>query len=113
MNNFVKLHEISNEGVEWMFQQFQSTKDTNLALTINKMLQVCVGKLGIFKSIDVVGTSIRCGYAYDMVMNTTLGVLPTITSGGWNFQGDNRILIYLNFSNIVCVQEESCRKKMV
>ena len=53
MNNFVKLHEISNEGVEWMFQQFQSTKDTNLALTINKMLQVCVGKVDGLKTSDL------------------------------------------------------------
>ena len=60
------------------------------------MIQGYVGMVDGFKRSDAVGISILCGYAYDMVLNPTIDVLSAITSGGWNFQLDNRILLYLN-----------------
>ena len=77
------------------------------------MLRVCFGKVGGFKMSDAVGTSIRCGSAYDMVLNPALDVLSAITHGGWNFRGENCILLYLDFSSIVCIQEGHCRENMV
>ena len=32
----------------------------------------------------------------DMVLNPTIDVLSAISCGGWNFRGDNHILLYLN-----------------
>ena len=49
-----------------------------------------------FKRSYAVGTLIRHGSADDMVINPNLDVLSAITSGGWNFRGENRILLYLN-----------------
>ena len=46
---------------------------------------------------DTVGTPINCGSADNMFLNPTVDVLSTITHGGWNFRGENRILLYLNF----------------
>ena len=39
-------------------------------------------------------------------MNPTLDVLSALIHGSWNFLGENRILLYLNFSSIFCMQEE-------
>ena len=105
MDNFGKLKEGSNEGVDWMFPQFQAIKETSVVLTINKMLQVCVGMVDVFKIIDTVGTSICRFFVDNMVMNPTLGFWYPLTRGGWNFRGENFILLYPNFSGIVCVQE--------
>ena len=55
--------------------------------------------VGGVKRSDVVRTSIRHGSADDMVLNPTLNVLSAITCGGWNFQGENHILLYLNVFN--------------
>ena len=71
------------------------------------MLQVCVGMVNEFKISDAVGMSILHGYADDMVLNPNLDVLYDITHGGWNFRGENRILLYLNFQAL-CV----CRKSI-
>ena len=49
-----------------------------------------------FKRSYAVGTLIRHGSADDMFINPNLDVLSAITSGGWNFRGENRILLYLN-----------------
>ena len=58
--------------------------------------------MGVFKRSDIIGSSISCGYADDMVLNPTLDVLSSITRGGCNFQGENPILIYLNvFKNFM------------
>ena len=97
MNNYGKLREGSKEGVDWLFPQFQAIKETSVAFRINKMLQGCVVMVGGVKRSDVVRTSIRHGSADDMVLNPTLNVLSAITCGGWNFQGENHILLYLNF----------------
>ena len=105
MNKGGKLQEVSNEGIDWMFPQFQAITYTSVVFTINKMIQGCVGKADIIKRSDEVGTSIFCGSTDDMVMNPTLDVLSTTTSGGYNLQGDNQILIYLNLSKILCMQE--------
>ena len=56
MNNFENVREGSNKGVDWMFTQFQAIQVISVALSINKMLQVCAGKVGGSKSSDVVGT---------------------------------------------------------
>ena len=45
---------------------------------------------------DAVETSIHCGTADNMVMNPTIDDFSAITRGGWNFQGENRIPLYLN-----------------
>ena len=66
-----------------------------------------------FKIIGAVGMSICRGSADDMVLNPTLDVLSDITRGGWNFQGEKRILLYLNFSSIFCIQEEHCREHVM
>ena len=63
------------------------------------MLQVCVGMVNEFKISDAVGMSILHGYADDMVLNPNLDILYDIPHGGWNFRGENRILLYLNFFN--------------
>ena len=68
-----------------MIPQFQAIKETSVAFNINKILQVCVGKVGGFKSSDAVGMSIFRGSADDIVLNTNLDVLSAITHGGWNF----------------------------
>ena len=83
--NSGKLREGSNEGVDWMFPQFQAIKDTSVSFSINKMLQGCFVMVYGFKRSDAVGTSICCGYADDIVMNPTLDILSDITRGGWNF----------------------------
>ena len=41
-------------------------------------------------------TSIHCGSAYDMVLNQNIDILSAITHGGWDFQGENIIILYLN-----------------
>ena len=60
------------------------------------MLWICVGKVDVFKISDAVGTSIFRGSEYDMVLNPNLDVLSDINHSGWNFQGENCILLYLN-----------------
>ena len=82
MNKGGKLQEVSNEGIDWMFPQFQAITYTSVVFTINKMIQGCVGMVDGFKRSDAVGTSIRRGYADDMVLNPTLDVLYAITRGG-------------------------------
>ena len=96
MNNCGKLQEVSNEGVDWMFPQFQEIKNTSVSFSINKMFQGCVVMVDVFKSSDAVGTSISCGSADDMVLDPTLDFFSVITCGGWNFRGEKRILLYLN-----------------
>ena len=49
MHNCGKLWEVSNEIVDWMLPQFQTIKETSVAFIINKMLQICDGKVGVFK----------------------------------------------------------------
>ena len=97
MNNCGKLREGSNWGSDWIFPQFQSIKYNSVSFTINKILQVCVVIVGVFKSSDAVGTSICRGSEVDMVLNPTLGVLSAITLGGSNLLGENRIILYLDF----------------
>ena len=82
MNNCGKLQEGFNEGVDQIFSQFQSIKDTSVAFSINKILQGCVGMVDRFKRSNAVGTSIFRGSADDMVLNPTLDVLSAITCGG-------------------------------
>ena len=77
MNNCVKLREGFNEGVDWMLPQFQEIKDISVAFTINKMLQCCVGKVGVFKRSATIGSSIICGFGDDMVLNPILDVLSS------------------------------------
>ena len=113
MKNCGKVREGSNGGYDWILPQFQTIKDTSVVLNINKMIWLCVGKVGVFKSSDTVGTPIRRGSADDMVLNPTLDVLSAITHGGWNFQGENCILLYLKFSSIFCMQEEHLRENMM
>ena len=60
------------------------------------MIQGYVGMVDGFKRSDAVGTSILRGSADGMVLNPTLDVLSAITCGGWNFRGENRILLYMN-----------------
>ena len=72
MNNCGKVCKGYNEGSEWIFQQSQEIKETSVDFTINKMLQVCFGNVGVFKSSDVVGTETRCGSAENMVLNPNL-----------------------------------------
>ena len=84
MNTFGKVREVSNDGSDWMFPQFKSIKETNVAFTMNKMLQVCIGKVGGFKMSDAVGTSIHRVSADNMFMNPTVGVFSDITCSGWN-----------------------------
>ena len=69
------------------------------------MIQVCVGKVDELNRSNELGTSMRRSYEDDMVLNPNLDVLYDITHGGWNFRGENRILLYLNFQAL-CV----CRK---
>ena len=57
-------------------------KDTSVDFIINKMLQGCVGMVDGLKMSDAVGTSIRRGTAYDMVLNTTIDVLSSVTRVG-------------------------------
>ena len=97
MNNSGNLREGSNEGVDWMFPQFQEIKNTSVSFSINKMFQGCVVMVDVFKSSDAVGTSIYHGYTYDMFINPALHVLSTITYGGCNFRGMNHIMIHLKF----------------
>ena len=59
--------------------------------------------MGGFKSSDAVGTSTRRSSAYDMVMNPTLDVLSAITHGGWNFRGENHVLLCLIFQSFLHV----------
>ena len=79
-----------------MFPQFQEIKETSVDFTVNKMIQGCVGKVGIFKRSDAVGTSIFFGSSEDMSLNPTLDFLSDIPRGGWNFSEENLILLYLN-----------------
>ena len=67
-----------------MLPQFHAIKETHVAFNMNKIIQVCIGKVGVFKIIDAVGTSIHCGYADDMFMNPSLDVLYDITRDGCN-----------------------------
>ena len=85
MNKCEKVWEGSNEGVNWVFPQFQAIRDTSVAFATNKIIQGCVGKLGRFKRSDAAGTSIFHGSSEDMVLNQALDVLSFITCGGWNF----------------------------
>ena len=85
MKNCVNVWEVSNEGVDWVLKKFQAIKETSGDFTVNKILQICVGKVDGFKSSDAVEMSIHCGYVDDMVLNPTLDVLSIITRGGWNF----------------------------
>ena len=87
MNNCVNIREGSNGGADWVFPKFQEIKESSVVLTMNKIIWVYVGKVGVCKIIDVVGKTICCGSADDMVLNPTLDVLSTITHGGWYFQG--------------------------
>ena len=83
MNNCGRLLEGSNECVDWMFPQFQAIKCTSVDFAINKILQGCVGKVYGFKISDMVGTSIRHGYADDIVMNSTIDVcIPSLVVVG-------------------------------
>ena len=66
-----------------------------------------------FKSSDAVGTSICRGSVDNMVMFLTLDVLPAITCGGYNLQGENHILIYLKLSSIICIEEGNYREHMI
>ena len=91
MNNCGKLREGSNEGVYWMFPQFQEIKETSVTFSTNKIIQGCVGMLDIFKRSDTVGTSIRRISADDMFLNPNLDVLSAITCGDCNFRGENRM----------------------
>ena len=84
-NNHEKVREVSNEGADWMFPQIQKIKETSVPFTINKILQFCIVKVGGFKRSDALGTLFFLGYAYDMVMNTTLDFLSAITRGVWYF----------------------------
>ena len=84
MNNCVKVRKGSYEGADWMFRQFQAIKYTSVSFTINKTLQVCIGKVERFKSSDAVGKSICHGSADDMFLNPTLYVLSAITCVSWN-----------------------------
>ena len=54
-------------------------------------------RVDIFKRSDAVGMSIIHGSADDMVLNPTLDVLSVINRGGRYLQGENHILLYLNF----------------
>ena len=76
-----------------MLPQFQEIKNTSVAFTINKVLQGCVGKADVFKSSDMVVTSICCDSEYDMVLNPNFDVLSAINHGNWYLLGDNRILL--------------------
>ena len=105
INSRGKLRKGYNEGVDWVFPQFQEIKYNSVDFSTNKILQGCVGKVDRFKKSDVVGTSIHRGSTDNMVLDPNLYVLSAITCGGWNFQGENFILLYPNFSGIVCVQE--------
>ena len=68
------------------------------------MLQGCIGKMNIFKRGDSVVKSIYSGPEYDMVLNKTLGILSDSACGGCDFQGKNRILLYLKlFKNCLYV----------
>ena len=68
------------------------------------MLKGCVVNVDIFKCSDVVGMSIRRGSADNMVLSPTIDVLSAIIHGGWNFQGDNCLLLYMNVFNY-CLYE--------
>ena len=85
MKNCVNVWKVSNEGVDWVFSNFQAIKETSDDFTINKILPICVGNMDGFKGSDAVEMSIHCGSEYDMVLNTTLDVLSIITCGGYNF----------------------------
>ena len=76
-----------------MLPQFQAIKNSSVSFTIDKMIQVCSGKVDIFKRSDIAETSIHCDSSDAVVMNTTLDVLLAITLGVWNLPGENRILI--------------------
>ena len=109
MQNFGKVREGSNEGVKWMFQQFQAMKETSVDLNVNKMFQVCLGKVEVLKRSESEVTSIISGSIDNMVLNKTLDVLSAITRGGWNLLGENRILLHLNIFKHFCIQEGRCR----
>ena len=82
-----------------MLPPFQATKENSVAFSINKMLQDFVVMVDGSKKSDAVGMSIRCCFVDDIVLGPNLDVLSSITHGGWNFRGENRILLYLNFFN--------------
>ena len=63
---------------------------------MNKIIQLNVENVEVFKRNDMEGMSIIHGSAYNMVMNPTLDVLSFITRDGWNFRGEKHILLYLN-----------------
>ena len=77
------------------------------------MLQVCVGKVCGFKIIDLVGSSMHCVYADNMVLNPNLDILSAITRCGYNFIGENCVLLYLNFWIIVCIKEGHFRECVI
>ena len=105
INNCGKIQQGSNGGSDYISSQFKAIKDTSAFLTINKMLQFFVGKVGRFKNSDAVRTWICHGSEDDMVLNPTLYFLSAINHCGWNFRVENRILIYLNFSKHILYAE--------
>ena len=113
MKNSENLRKGSNDGVVWMLPQVQAIKETSVAFNINKIIQGCFGMVGGFKMGNPAGTSIRCGSADNMVLNPTLFIFSDITRGGWNFQRENRILLYLNVFKIICMQEGHCREHAI
>ena len=77
------------------------------------MFQRYVGNLVGLKMFDAVVMSIYSGSADDMVLNPNLNVLSAITCGGFNFQGENHILLYMNVFKHFYMQEGHFRKNMV
>ena len=53
MINCGKVQEGSHQGVQWMLPQLKGIKETGVAFIINKMVQVCVRKVGEFKRSDI------------------------------------------------------------
>ena len=49
MNNCGKVREGCNESADRIFPHFQSIKEIRVALNKNKMLPVCIGKVGDLK----------------------------------------------------------------
>ena len=99
MQNFGKVREGSNEGVKWMFQQFQAMKETSVDLNVNKMFQVCLGKVEVLKRSESEVTSIISGSIDNMVLNKTFDVLSIVTCVGWYLKENNYILLYMNVFN--------------
>ena len=68
--------------------------------------------MGVFKSSDAVGTSIRRSSADYMVMNSTLDVLSTITHGG-GISKERGVYYSIQISKNFCIQEGHFRENMV